>query len=329
MTKTGPGTLMLTAPTNYTLTPGGNSFSGGLFINQGTLFIGNQNTGTPLADLGASTITFSGTSTLQFTGNPEPIGSTPGPSFTIGSGVTATFDDNTAQGSSNGGWYFPSHIKGEGALNFISSVGNTDTADVSFQAGGEGAFYLHHGGQFYNWTYTGPTTIYSTSVSLDFESGDNGVPLNTMLNPHTVLNLGGTLYLSVDAGPGASAPFQNVATFINLIAGTSSQIVNSAMPPSAMMYLNTVGSNGIVRASGSTLEIDPTTLVYVANGAVANSNGIIGGWATAGTLQQAFGETFSIPGTDWARRQRHRGHRPARHGRLRRQLYQRCLGRGQ
>ncbi len=100
-----------------------------------------------------------------------------------------------------------------------------------------------------------------------------------------------------------------LASYVRLIDDTSSQIFNGinvgyfGLQSGSKLMLNSTTSGGIVRNRGSTLEIGPSGMIFVANGALTNTNGIIGGWATTGntgTLSLE-GITASISfGSDWA-----------------------------
>ncbi len=281
LTKTGAGTLILGNT--------GNTFSGGLYINQGTVIA------TTFTDnVGPNnTITFTGNSTLQFTTingfNSVPV--------VINSGVTATFDMNIGPGGGPyAGLYLNRPISGGGGFNYISSAGNTDGANISSIIDILYATPV----TATNWSYTGPTTIYSTTLVATWDT-INGAPFINLLNPKNVLNLGGTLAIAYEGdGPiGDSAPTTVLATSVNLIADTSSYLHNGGVVSTSRFYLS-ASANGIVRNSGSTLNIDTGAQVYVNSGAVTNTNGIIGGWATTGSTSNSTYSSVSIPGTDWA-----------------------------
>ena len=281
LTKAGAGTLILVAP---------NPFSGGFNINQGTVVITNAhdtyNYGSTITSLGpdTGTVTFTGNATLQY--------SSPGPNnafvddsnFVINAGVTATIDNNAGAGGFGAwvsGFASTTTIKGQGGLNFVSSFGSPNSG--SFYEMNE--FYANAGDHSgINWTYSGPTTVYATCLEPTLATL-NGVPYANTIN-NNVLNLGGSIQMYSSGGPGDPSPIQNLATQVNLIADTSSLIANDGMDSGSQVYVNSVSSNGIVRASGSTLNFAGTpdsgasaSIFYVANGGIVNTAaGIIGGW---------------------------------------------------
>ncbi len=285
LAKTGPGTLIL---------GGANTFSGGLNLNQGTVVI------TSGANLGAggSIDTFTGNATLQFAGSVSFGGVH---TIAISSGVTATVDDNAGVGGS-GQWIYAPTMSGSGNFNFISSFGSTNTSVRLYTGVSSNP----------SWTYTGQSTVYIGTTALNLSSL-NGVPYGSKYNPNNVLNLGGSVMVTGNGGPAAPPPVETLATYINLIADTSSQIVNGlgnsgvvtgviGLANGAKLTLNSVNSNGIVRNPGSTLTVNVAGPIFVANGAVANdAGGIIGGWATAGnsSILNAFYISTSF-GSDWA-----------------------------
>ncbi len=292
LTKIGPGTLILPN--------GNNSFSGGIYLNQGITvanpFIGNQ------TNFGSGKVIYSGSATLQMSispgSNPENDGSEIDNNFVISSPTaTATIDQNTGKGGFNF-LFFTGNVRGLGALTIMNSSGNPDANHTLFWAYDFGTT---------SWNYTGPTTIYNANFKYNWES-NNGTPYESQLNPRNVMNLGGSLFPSNSTNPGAGSPVQTLASQIKLVADTSSEIFNDpnqgyafTIQPGSKLFLNSVSSNGIVRQPGSTFAIDPSTFMYVANGAVTNTNGIIGGWATTGTTAAAgFGIAVSCGGTDWA-----------------------------
>ncbi len=290
LTKTGAGTLILSN--------GGNSFSGGLNINQGTVVVSASGSGNALGNLGSGTITFNGSATLQFSGNLFSPTVSPTADIVVAAGATATLDNNIGPGGSFFGyWFFQGTVRGQGGLNYISSIGTTD-GDNAFAA--ESGPYTGNR----NWTYTGPTTIYVGILNTDYET-INGVPFTTLLNPKNVLNFGGTVQLTSGDSPGGPGPTQTLATSVNLIADTSCDFsgYQGQLMTGSTFYLNSVNSNGLVRHGGSTLSIDFNNVLYVANGAASNTNGILGGWAVSGTSVIVTGSQphiAALAGTDWA-----------------------------
>ncbi len=268
LTKTGPGTLILT---------GANTYTGGLYLNQGTVLLASS-----AAQGGSGGLdVFTGNTTLQYSGANIGLGNSH--RIVITNGATATLDNNAGAGGTSRWLYAPS-ISGVGGLNFISSVG-TIGASVVFDQSDIAT----------NSTYTGPTTIYAGNYQMGW-SLVNNEPQTTRLNPYNVLNLGGRIQITYSQLGGNTGQTDVLATFVNLIADTSSQFYGNTTGTiggaGTVITLNSVNSNGIVRNSGSTLDVDLTTTLYVANGAVANTAGILGGWATLG------GADWAIVGAD-------------------------------
>ncbi len=258
LTKTGPGTLILANA--------GNSFSGGLIINQGIV------TAAVGGDIGAATnpITFTGSAVLQFTSINAPFQH----NIVAGAGAIATIDNTNASGAGN---FIDSNgrVLGPGGFTYMSSIGTT-----AFSSRLE--FNPSSGS---NNEFSGPMTIYDSNLYL-LLSGTTNSPV-TRYNATNVLNLGGHTNFQVTSPPGGGGAVQTLGTFTNLIADTSSQIAGSAFTSGTQFFLNSVSSGGLVRNSGSTLNVNSVGAMYIANGAATNSNGILGGWATFG-------------GTDWA-----------------------------
>ena len=218
--------------------------------------------------------------------------------FISNSSAIATIDQNTGKGGFNF-LFFTGHVSGLGGLTIMNSSGNPDANHTLFWAYDFGTR---------SWSYTGPTTIYNANFKYTWSS-NNGTPYESQLNPRNVMNLGGSLFPYNSTDPGGGPPVQTLASQINLVADTSSEIFNDTNQGYAFVinhgsqfFLNSVSSNGIVRQPGSTFAIDPSTFIYVANGAVSNTNGIIGGWCTTGAtlLGTAYEFSASAGGTDWA-----------------------------
>ncbi len=286
LTKTGAGTLVLGNAAN--------SFGGGMVLNQGTVFVSNT------GNLGAASgsILFNGGATLQFGGNSNVTISSHSP--IVANSAAVTFDNNSTGATgviSLGADGVPGIVSGTGGFTYLSSVGNT-SASVRIRFN---AFPFFLNATVTNSTYAGPTTIYAGNVQLTYDTV-NGVPYTSKLNPSSVLNLGGTLLGNVTAGPGDSNPIDTLATNANLIADTSSHIgFVPGLAAAGAFYLNSSATNGIIRNSGSTLEVDGSGSNFlIANGALANTSGIIGGWATAGNVTTVNSTTVYLTGTDWA-----------------------------
>ncbi len=274
LTKSGPGTLALTNASN--------SYSGGTFINQGTLSIGAD------GDLGAvptsptTNLTFSGAGgTLQFTAGATISGNR---SMTIGTGSTATIDSRASAVVYSG------VVGGAGGLTVISSTGSSGNSAYFSLAGGSPN------------TYAGPTTVFGGNLVLDYSNGWDiqKLSLNT-------LNLGGAIDIAPNRGSGF-ATVQTLATNIVLIADSSSVFSPAASvaainsyPPARLTL--TTGSGGVTRNPGTTLNFNTVTLsgeaefTYFFNNGLPTPNGIIGGWATVTTLD---GFSGNVIGTDWA-----------------------------
>ena len=288
LTKNGPGILVLTSgiaayPNLYY---GPQTYSGGTYINQGTLAVQGMSLGF------TGNITFSGNATLQLS---QGAYVSPHSSFIVNSGVTATLDQNNPIGDEAFGPTISRPISGAGSLAIISSVGNTTrTYELPLLApaavGGASI-------------YTGATTIYDSFVLLDMETNANAQTGNNYLVPINVnapVNLGGAMFIEDGIStPGGIILTKSLSTYLNLLADTSSQIAGGT--GSGVYTLNSAFGNAIVRNGGATIEFGSgagfSLYIGVPACAVANTNGIIGGWATTG----AGGNRFNVvAGTDWA-----------------------------
>src|SRR5262249_48076516 len=154
--------------------------------------------------------------------------------------------DNIVNSANAGAARDANPVSGQGALNLISSFGNTNVS-ASFQFNNNGG---NQGTPGFNDTYAGPTTIYAGNVGYRI-STINGQKNNDQMNPYNVLNLGGTLAWISENNFFDPGPFRTVATQINLVADTSSHMVGAgyggAFPlgPSGTYYLNSSLSNAI------------------------------------------------------------------------------------
>ena len=132
--------------------------------------------------------------------------------------------------------------------------------------------------------FFGPMTVYASN--LYFLDSTTTNTFTTRYNSTNVLNLGGHINFQITGVFGtAGSPTQTLGTFTNLIADTSSQINGSSFTNNTQIFLNSVNSNGIVHAVTAALPVEylpKTAAFYIANGAAANTNGILGGWAVSG-----------------------------------------------
>ena len=224
-----------------------NSITGGFRLDTGTLSIGGD---TSLGGTGNS-ITFTGNSTLLTRANTTAAATR---SFTIGTGVTATFDSLT------------------GATLTVAGVIGQSGASGSLQKNGLGGLTLINTN-----TYTGETNIRQGTLTLDF--GNAAAPSTNIINSASGLRLsGGTLLVTGKSGAVTSQTFAGLV----LDPGASSLSVNSNGATSLTQNLGT-----ITRNPGSTLNvalIDPTAPYVVTNAA---TNGILGGYATVSNADWA------------------------------------------
>ena len=300
LTKSGPGTLILTAA---------NTFTGGVYINQGIVFqkIATATTSSfPGTTTGSSstsgltnagTVTFAGTTGVWQWGNATwSMPEFANVNIAMTSGANAVLDNNSVGANTGQFWGI---ITGQGNMTFMSSTGNGAGSYIRVRSVDSSAStYLNT----WNWTYTGQTTVYC-AVNETYESFVNGVQPSVRYNPNNVMNLGGGAMLGTVADGAATQTngIQTLATYVNVIGDTSAEIGNGptlGATNTLTMYLNSVSSNGLVRNPGSTLGVDLSGDMLIAHNAVANgSGGIIGGWCIAGTNSN--GSTVT-PGTDWA-----------------------------
>ena len=267
LNQTGNGTLILS---------GTNTFTGPINVTGGTLAIGTTAI-TPNANLGGSTsLTINGGSTLL-----------------IGIPSTQTTALNTTLSAARGIQIGPSSGSGTSIISILNNPNTngsvasqqTVTYDGVISNNGSGVGGLTKIG-FGNLvlggtnTYTGPTTIGTGNLTVDFTQV--GAPTTNIINPASSLIMGG-----FNAGQGAV----NYATLIETgsAANNSSQTFNgTTINVGNAIVQATIGSGhsatislGAITPSGGTL-----TFVQPASGSIttttANTNGILGGWATSG-----------------------------------------------
>ncbi len=273
LTKSGPGTLFLSAGNNYT---------GGTSLNQGVLAISSMFAlgGTPAA--GATWLTFGGNATLQLV-NLSNFAVVAGKNIVVNAGATATIDNiNTAQALTR----FQATISGGGGFAYISSLGLATRA-----------FTLQNSTAGDN-TYAGPTTIYGGQLALAYTS--DALSITNKLNPNNTLFLGGVLSLAPNV-TGAIPTAQTLSSSLNLIANSASTIATTnsaaALSGTVFNFAGSTGTGSLVRNHGSTLEFiqNDTSAALNLGAGVSNSAGILGGWATY------VGTTLAAQSTaDWA-----------------------------
>ncbi|HEY7119130.1 MAG TPA: autotransporter-associated beta strand repeat-containing protein, partial [Tepidisphaeraceae bacterium] len=269
-TKTGNGTLLLT---------GTNTFTGPLSINAGVVSVASDaNLGGTLASPTPGAIVING-GTLRNTAS-FTLGANRGIALgpTAGSGA-GTFDVTTGTTLTYGG-VIANNGSGTGGLTKIS-FGNLSLAGAN--------------------TYTGPTLVKNGTLTLNF--GDAAAPASNIISPSSTLVLGGataglgqnnnaTLTLTGKAGANNIQTFAGTnidiyGSVINVTKGTGG---NATLNLGALTH--TVGGTVVIPTSPSTTAGTVTTTT-----SVATTNGILGGWAVAGTPNVQRGITL---GTDWA-----------------------------
>ena len=252
LTKTGDGILVLNGQYN--------SFTGGLFINQGTVQPGN----THLSVFGAGNVTFgtSYTPTVDINGVNATIG------LLNGSGSNGIVTNNAA-----GTGTATLTVNGNGVQTFNGVIKDGATAQTALTVTGAGTQVLTGAN-----TYTGLTTVTGGgTLELDFSA--LGAPQNDII-ADTALVLGG-------AGNGAlqvvgADSTTNSQSFNGLTVGEGQSTINVTSGASGAVNLNL---GAISRNAGGLLNFS----ALPASGLITTSNadGLLGGWAV-------------VNGTDWA-----------------------------
>ena len=253
LVKTGSGTWALSGTTN--------TFTGPVTIDAGTL----STTGTGALDAS----------------NVVTIAS--GATFSTSVNITlAGLDDGTGGGgavTNSGAGSRTLTLRGAGDYSFSGQVGN-GTGTTSLTMAGTGTQVLSGSN-----TFTGIVTLSSGILDLNF--GASGAPASNILfngvTPGTLTMGGGTLLLNGSTG---TANSQTVAK-ITLTAGASTVDLTAGASEPLLFSFGTIST----RAAGGTVNfILPANSQSATNGiltTMANTNGIIGGYATVG-------------GADWA-----------------------------
>ncbi len=125
---TGGGSFGTSGPGTVELTGSGNTFSGGLNLNNGTLRVGNANSGV----IGSGNVTFgvSNTPTLDLNGNSPTTG------FLSGTGANGLVTNGAASGVST------LTVSGAGTATFAGSINKGATADIALAVAGGGTQVL-------------------------------------------------------------------------------------------------------------------------------------------------------------------------------------------
>ena len=253
----------------------------------GTLGIGNQTltvvgggaTTSGTAGLTFSATTLSGTSTLfQVADRTTTAGST---LLTLGAVTVSGGGNSNIVKGGNGNLTFSSTIaNGTGGFIQYTSGGSNTTGGTTIFSGadsGTGAIKIYGGAV----TLTGAsTTLATTDLELLGGTLYLGVGadsfLTNRLNTSTVLVMGGGKL--ADGSTTGATVTQNIAS-LALKAGDSAFTGNGSTAHTLL-----ITSNSITRDVGSIINFDEATGFRVAFGSQPTlTNGIIGGWATAGT----------------------------------------------
>ena len=279
LTKIGAGTEVLT---------GSNSYSGGTFLNGGILNV-NSDVALGLAPASpATSITFTGTSTLQF-----------GASFTtnsnrnivINSGVTGTLDSDNKTAVVSG------VISGPGGLAVANSAGTAGSLTLSGDDTYTGATSVNSGvlsltgtlgaggGTAINnsatFTETGAGVITGVSALTNTSGTSSLAGINTYTGATNVNGGGLTLSGTIGSGAGGGTAITNASTFTETAAGVitgASSLTNTA-GTATISGVNpytgaTAVNGGTLKLTGGSLVNTPS--VSVAGGATLAATGSAG-----------------------------------------------------
>ena len=252
----GTGSIAFVHTAAHTLTLTGSNAGANTFAP----VIGDQSAGnaTSLIKSGAGTWVLTGTNTYSgattISAGILQIGAG-GVTGSLGAG--AVIDNGTLilDRTDNYGGPLSNAISGSGGLTLLAG---TPTLDGTY-------------------TYSGPTTVLGGTLTLDFSLP--GAPAANIVGSSSSLALGGAT-LEVIGNSGAANSQVSAGLTLDVGASTISDVNNAT----ANSVLITLG--GISRNTGGTINfILPTTPGGATNGittSTANTNGILGGWATVG-----------------------------------------------
>jgi autotransporter-associated beta strand protein len=224
---TGGGSFGTSGPGTVVVTGSGNTFSGGLNLNNGTLRAGNANSGV----IGSGTVTFgaSNTPTLDLNSNSPTTG------LLSGAGTNGLVTNSAASGT------VTLSLNGAGSASFAGSINKGATADIAVAVTGGGTQTLTGSSSF-----TGGISIPNGSLQIG-----NGASLAAS----NALTLGGgatsgTLIL----GNGSGAGNLTVSSLTIAGTGTANAVVGGAASVSKLTINNTspaVYSGSLLGGSGA------------------------------------------------------------------------------
>jgi autotransporter-associated beta strand protein len=309
----GAGSLTMSVSSTLTLSGAGSSFSGGLFVNSGTVNLGGNNVLTaasPAATLGNGTFNLNGFN--QTIGSLTYATNAVGATVATGAGTLTLAGNVTLNGGSSGSTaLLNGNVNLGGTVSTFTGnafTGSTYDMVINAALGGTGSSGLLFTGSGGDWfalnqanTYAGSTTVNSGVLWLTVA---NALPSTTavVLNNSSTLNMSPTVTAS---GVTAGSYSQSIGS----LAGGSSAIVTLG---SATLTVGNDNSStayaGVINGSGSLVKVGTGTLtlsgVNTYSGGTTFSQGVVsvsadselgattGGLSfTNGTLQ--FGAAFN------------------------------------
>jgi fibronectin-binding autotransporter adhesin len=292
--SSGTGTLVVNGPGALVL-GGGNTFTGGVVLNSGTLGISAGSglgtaPGTPTGQL-----TFAGNSTLQFEANiASGSALNVNRSFLINSGVTATVDTQTFTDWANNQWNGSGSVTKIGTGTLVLEGIDSFSGGMTLSAGELGidsATALGTG----TFTITGGTTIDNLSTGLVTNTNNNAQIWNgsfTFVGTQA-LNLG-TGSVTLGASPTVTVN-ANALVVGGVITGTGDSLTKAGAGTLVLSGSNTY-SGGTAVSAGTLLASNTGGSATGTGSLTVNAGGTIGGYGTTS------GTGFSISGASTSNR---------------------------